>query len=376
MPGVPEHLYVYRTNLTIRGAAGGGSRLEMQKHDYMNNKLYVHSEARHAICVSEALHVRISDLEIVNTGGDGIYLAGGCYSEGLSMCPSTDVELLRVTTLGAYRNGLSIVNGRDVVVRDSHFLNTSGTPPEAGIDLEPNTAGDWMFNISFVDTHSRWNRGAGLSLALEKLQCEKARCKLKPYCMCPIVPSLVTVSVAGGEIEGLGSLTLTELAALDYNIGVLVSTGTHADGSQGWLNFSNLAISNTAQPGLEFENKAADSMPVTFTNCSWDDVATAPSVRWGGTNSPILLHQSASGTIGGIQLAECRVRDMKPRPWLKCDSCNDRGSALQLSGTVAVNNTHGCTTKLGTNARNISLRVQCEADAVKAPPRGLWAKYG
>jgi predicted amidohydrolase len=110
-------------NLTIRGAAGGGSRLAMRRSDYANASLYSHSEERHAICMSEVVHILVVDLEIIDTGGDGIYISGGDHE------PSIDVALLRVTTRNAYRNGLSITNARDVVVRDCQFLNTSGTPP-------------------------------------------------------------------------------------------------------------------------------------------------------------------------------------------------------------------------------------------------------
>ena len=72
--------------------------------------------------------MRVSDLEIEDPGGDSVYL-GGSVGGG----PATDVELLRVVSRNAYRNGLSITGARDVVVLSCSFLNTSGTPPEAGI---------------------------------------------------------------------------------------------------------------------------------------------------------------------------------------------------------------------------------------------------
>ena len=115
-------------NVSIRGAVGGGSRLAMWKSDYTDTTLYTHSEGRHALYIMESRHVRVSDLEIIDPGGDSVYL-GGSVGGG----PATDVELLRVVSRNAYRNGLSITGARDVVVRSCSFLNTSGTPPEAGI---------------------------------------------------------------------------------------------------------------------------------------------------------------------------------------------------------------------------------------------------
>ena len=357
------------TNLTIRGAPGGGSRLAMRRADYANPALYAHSEDRCALCLSEVVGARILDILIEDTGGDGVYIAGGYHS------PSTDVELLRVTTVRAYRNGLSVTNARDVVVRDCSFLNTSGTPPEAGVDLEPNTATDYMQNVTFVNIQSRGNVGPSFSVALAQLQCKRAKCKLKPDCMCPLHPPEVSVALRGGVLQGAASLGLNTSAlvrGLTYNIGVLVGAGSSPNGSQGTLTFEDLAIIDTAQPGLEFEDKAALSMPTVFRNCSWRGVATSRTVRWGGQNVPLLLHQSAPGAIGGVTFDGCSVSDTERRPWLKCDSCGGqccdggvctacrKGPAMDLRGTVAVHNPHGCVESLGANATGISLRATCK----------------
>jgi hypothetical protein len=234
-------------NVSIRGAVGGGSRLAMWKSDYTDTKLYSHSEGRHALCIMESRHVRVSDLEIEDPGGDSVYL-GGSVGGG----PATDVELLRVVSRNAYRNGLSITGARDVVVQSCSFLNTSGTPPEAGIvsflefwplachailfretlltaesvtlqDIEPNDPSNWIHNISFYDLQSRWNRGSGISLALGKLSCAKLRrpCHHPAECVCPKDPPAVTITVAGAQIQGVSELGLngsSMIQGLDFNM--------------------------------------------------------------------------------------------------------------------------------------------------------------
>ena len=50
----------------------------------------------------ESRHVHVSDLEIIDPGGDSVYI-GGSIGGG----PATDVELLRVTSRNAYRNGVT-----------------------------------------------------------------------------------------------------------------------------------------------------------------------------------------------------------------------------------------------------------------------------
>ena len=57
------------TNVTVRGAVGGGSRLVMRKADYINTSLYTHSEGRHAVELMECTHIVLSDLHISDTGG-------------------------------------------------------------------------------------------------------------------------------------------------------------------------------------------------------------------------------------------------------------------------------------------------------------------
>ena len=51
-----------------------------------------------------------------------------------------NIEIHRVTTTNAYRNGLSIISAKNLLVSNCSFLNTSGTPPMAGIDIEPDMA--------------------------------------------------------------------------------------------------------------------------------------------------------------------------------------------------------------------------------------------
>jgi len=158
---------------------------------------------------------------------------------------------------------------------------------------------------------------------------------------------------------------------LSYNIGIFVSAGHTTNGSHGWLNFSDVHVNETDQPGLEFENKAATRMPLTFDRCSWVNVATGAAIRWykethaGQYNWPLLLHQSDKGAVGGIRFNQCMVHDTKPRPWLKCDSCGDdrAGPATLVSGSVLVENRHGCTESLGPNASDISLAVSCNDTA-------------
>jgi hypothetical protein len=56
-------------NLTILGQ---GTRWRMQKADYMNPKLYAHSEDRAGLSLIGCDGCRVQDVTISDTGGDGV----------------------------------------------------------------------------------------------------------------------------------------------------------------------------------------------------------------------------------------------------------------------------------------------------------------
>ena len=65
------------SNVIIRGE--GAVTLVMNKKDYDNPALYNFSEWRHAISIRGATNIKISDLTLKSSGGDGIYVARGSH---------------------------------------------------------------------------------------------------------------------------------------------------------------------------------------------------------------------------------------------------------------------------------------------------------
>ena len=82
--------------------------------------------------------------------GDGFYVTGLC----------TNVTLCSVTSDHNRRQGLSITSVNGMSVRNSIFKNTMGTPPEAGIDVEPNN-GDTVNNVLITGCTLTDNAGSG-----------------------------------------------------------------------------------------------------------------------------------------------------------------------------------------------------------------------
>jgi hypothetical protein len=106
--------------------ADGSATLRMWKQDYMDRSRYNFTEHRHAISMSDVTQVQISNLVLANSGGDGIDISDR----------SQNITIHRVVASDNYRQGMSIISAQNLLVQDSVFQRTRGTPPESGIDLE------------------------------------------------------------------------------------------------------------------------------------------------------------------------------------------------------------------------------------------------
>jgi hypothetical protein len=338
--GATDYLF-YADGVEDLTLEGHGARWEMRRADY-NSSSYAHSEWRHGLTISSCVRVRVSGLHISDTGGDGVYVYG-----------SRDVELRDVTTDGAYRNGFSLISASNLRVVGCRFLRTAGTPPQAGIDIEPNscrpnrTCHQDLANVSFEDVEARGNVGTGLSFSLGKLEPN----------------ATVDISVRDMLIVG-------DVAPSPYNIGIYLG-GKRELGppaARGSIELTNVSVSDMAQPGLEVFGKLAGGAIASLRRCRFARVGTAPTLRWGGQNVPLLLHQSAPGAVGGLVL-DAEVDDAQARPVLKCDSCSSRGAATNISGLLSVRNPNGgCLVDLGASPVNCSLQLNCSNASRAASP--------
>ena len=64
-------------------------------------------------------------LSIEQTGGDGIYV---------DQCVRVHIRDVRAD--GNYRQGMSIIGAKHMLVERCNFSNTNGTAPSAGVDIE------------------------------------------------------------------------------------------------------------------------------------------------------------------------------------------------------------------------------------------------
>lgn len=150
-------------NVTIEGSGKGTGKLRMQRADYDNSDLYTHSEWRHGISLRDCSNITLRNFSITETGGDGLYL--GASHEGYN----DKVLVENMDFDNNYRQGISIISAQNFTVRNCRFTNTKGTPPEDGIDFEPNHAGQRLINCVVDKSTFINNAGGGVGLYTVKM---------------------------------------------------------------------------------------------------------------------------------------------------------------------------------------------------------------
>jgi hypothetical protein len=143
--------------------SGYGAGLKMHKKDYQK-KPYEKAEWRMAVSVRSSKNVVIEGLAIRESGGDGIYLGTGkaLFSENIIIrdCIIED----------NHRQGISVISVKGLLIENCIIRGTSGTPPQAGIDFEPNRTTHFLQDIIVRNCLIEKNRGAGVLVSCQNLK--------------------------------------------------------------------------------------------------------------------------------------------------------------------------------------------------------------
>jgi hypothetical protein len=137
------------TNLTI---SGYGATWRMWREEYNNSALYAHSEGRHGLNLMGCRNCIVEGLLIEESGGDGISVwkgheyvpgdAGADYctpamARANPACACVNLLVRDVVCDRNYRQGMSVMLAENLLVVNSVFSNTAGTPPAAGLVRDP-----------------------------------------------------------------------------------------------------------------------------------------------------------------------------------------------------------------------------------------------
>jgi len=255
------------TNFSLR--CGEGSVFRMWKEDYRKPP-YEPSEWRHGLRIMYSQNVLVEGLRIENTGGDGVCIG---YSR--------NVTVRKCVCDGNHRQGLTLGSGENVLIENVVTAGTEGTPPQAGVDVEPNGPKDYIINCVFRNCLSTGNAGCGYEINLRGLCASKSPPVSLAFENCRTVGNRVGLKVTGGP-------------------------GKENDFATGWMAFRNCSFENTKGTGISVMTKPADAFDVKFENCCVSNASTAVSMcsaRFG------------QGQPDGIDLGNLTVHGARDGMW-------------------------------------------------------------
>jgi len=279
-------------NLTLRGE---GATFRMWREDYANPELYEKAEWRHCLNLGGCSNVQVLGLTLTESGGDGIYIGSGCR----------DVTIRGVTCDANYRQGISVISAENLLIEDCVLSNTRGTPPEAGIDFEPNRETDRLVNVVLRNCLTTGNATSGYVVAIPQLNAGSEPVSIR--------------------FEGCRSIDDGVMAAWTTMTGTLEGT------PQGRIEFVGCTFEGCRYAGLTLSAAAARDM-LRLTDCQVLDCAQETPLV-----SPIMFASrlGADAPAGGALLENVIVRDALSRPPIGYD--NPAGVPLRdVRGTVII----------------------------------------
>ena len=145
------------TNVVLRGL-GKGATLRMRIEDY-HSASYKRSEWRHAVNILSSENIKVENLTLADSGGDGVYIGAKP-----SLVPCRDIAIVDCVCDNNNRQGISVISVDGLLVERTVMKNTRGTAPRSGIDFEPNSAGQLLKRIVMRDCLTENNYGCGYEL--------------------------------------------------------------------------------------------------------------------------------------------------------------------------------------------------------------------
>lgn len=117
------------------------------------------------ISIRSSDNIEVQNAHISECWGDGIYVGELTDVEGVKSY-SQNVTLRDIICDDNRRQGISLISAESFLLENAKLLNTNGTAPQAGIDIEPNAPRNKLTNIRIKNLYTENNVGGGLLLAL------------------------------------------------------------------------------------------------------------------------------------------------------------------------------------------------------------------
>jgi len=273
----------------------------MWKADYDDEALYEKASWRHCLNISGCTNVQVLGLTLAESGGDGIYLGSGA-----GRAPNRDVVIRDVVCDSNYRQGISVICAENLLIENTVMRNTAGTPPEAGIDFEPNDPAERLVNVIMRDCLTEGNTTSGYIVAVPGLNADSE-----------------PISIRFENCRSVGDGVFPASVTLG---------ATLAGAVEGTVEFVGCSFEGAGSAGLTL-CKPAERGHVRIQDCQvFDCAAQQPGI------APIMLasRQGADAPVGGIEFGNVLVRDALDRPPLGYNDQAGGTAVRDVTGTLIV----------------------------------------
>ena len=284
-----------KENITL---SGYGATFRMHKPDYQGPD-YDKAEWRHTLSLLSSKNIKVLGLTLAESGGDGIYVGVG--KEGV---PCTDILIKDVVCDQNHRQGISVISARNLLIENTVMRETSGTPPMAGIDFEPNGPTEELTNCVMRNCVSENNQGDGYDFYIPTLNATSADATIR--------------------LEGCKSI--------GNNRALAFTTGNSPDDAvRGSAEFVDCTFEGSRSSGITINGKPADRCPMRFVRCS---IANCAVEQPGQSPIVFMTHQNSSEPVGGVEFADCLLVDpVQRQPMVLQDYAGGLG-ARKITGKL------------------------------------------
>ena len=288
-------------NVVLRGE--GNATLVMNKKDYLDPEQgYAHSEWRHTVSILSAENVTVKDLTLLSSGGDGVYPNG-----------PKNVTLENLKVYDHNRQGISPISVNGMVVRRCEFNDTAGSPPQCGVDMEPNKEWNFFLDVLFEDCVFNGNASHGIDMYFGVLTG-----KSKP------------VSITYRRCVARGNRNCA-ISMMTGDPGNILKKGHVA----GFVSFEDCVFEKNGQNVLRIVNHTENGLDLSFVRCRFDG-------RGSRSDAAISLYNGQlPKDFGGVRFNDCEVLLDKGRVPFEFEGMAGVGIAGRLEGAVWVDDGAG-----------------------------------
>ncbi|MCF0074495.1 hypothetical protein LZD49_28680 [Dyadobacter sp. CY261] len=148
--GTSEKLiYMYDVNNIIIRAHG------VTFKDHREN--YTSGQYRHIFSLEGVFNASLEGMAANDSGGDGFYIGAGSVRK-----VSENIRIANVSANNNRRHGLALTTGKNIEISNAVLTNTKGEGPQAGLNMEINSAENRLEGVRVQNVTTGGNTGPGI----------------------------------------------------------------------------------------------------------------------------------------------------------------------------------------------------------------------